>query len=84
MAASAASGSGHRRPCDVAVAMRDVIAGHVAAGGRMHQVTRHMLGLFHGCPGARRWKRILSERGSAGTLADYDAALAAVGAAEHA
>lgn len=65
-------------PGQAARAMRDEVAAHLAAGGRMHQITRHMLGLFHGRPGARSWKRILSERASAGTLADYDAALAAV------
>ena len=62
--------------------LREVIARHLETGGRMHQITRHMLGLFHGRPGARMWKRILSERGSAGTLDDYDAALTAVGARE--
>ena len=71
-------------PAQAAMAMREVIARHLEAGGRMHQVTRHMLGLFHSRPGARMWKRILSERGSAGTLDDYDAALAAVGAREFA
>ena len=71
-------------PAEVALAMREVIARHLETGGRMHQITRHMLGLFHGRPGARMWKRILSERGSAGTLDDYDAALAAVGAREFA
>ena len=30
-------------------------------GGRLHQVTRHMLGLFAGRPGARLWRRMLSE-----------------------
>lgn len=65
-------------PVAAAEAMREVLARHLAAGGRMHQITRHMLGLFHGRPGARQWKRILSERASQGTLADYDAALAAV------
>lgn len=65
-------------PIEAAQAMRAVVAAHLAQRGRMHQITRHMLGLFHGCPGARGWKRILSERASAGTLADYDAALAAV------
>lgn len=67
-------------PLQAALAMRGRIAAHLDAGGRMHQITRHMLGLFHGRAGARAWKRILSERGSAGTLADYDAALASVGA----
>ena len=66
-------------PLEVAEEMREVIARRLAErGGRMHQITRHMLGLFHGRPGARGWKRILSERGSSGTLADYEAALAAV------
>lgn len=65
-------------PLDAARAMRGEIARHLERGGRMHQITRHMLGLFHGRPGARAWRRMLSERGSSGGLADYDAALAAV------
>jgi tRNA-dihydrouridine synthase A len=32
-----------------------------AAGHRLHAVTRHMLGLFSGRPGARAWRRHLSE-----------------------
>ena len=42
-------------------AMRPYIAAHLAGGGRLHQITRHMLGLFHGRPGARGWRRLLSE-----------------------
>jgi tRNA-dihydrouridine synthase A len=42
-------------------AMRPYIATHLASGGRLHQITRHMLGLFHGRPGARAWRRVLSE-----------------------
>jgi len=41
--------------------MLDYIDAHLTAGGRLHQVTRHMLGLFSGRPGARQWRRILSE-----------------------
>lgn len=37
------------------------IEAHVAEGGRAHSVTRHMLGLFSGLPGARAWRRSLSE-----------------------
>jgi tRNA-dihydrouridine synthase A len=33
---------------------------HIAAGGRLGHVTRHMVGLFHGMPGARRYRQILS------------------------
>ena len=42
-------------------AMRPYIARHLAEGGRLNQITRHMLGLFSGRPGARAWRRILSE-----------------------
>ena len=30
-------------------------------GARLKHITRHMLGLFHGMPGARHWRRHLSE-----------------------
>jgi tRNA-dihydrouridine synthase A len=40
--------------------MRPHIARHLEAGGRLHQITRHMLGLFAGRPGARGWRRVLS------------------------
>lgn len=33
---------------------------HIAAGGRLSHVARHMVGLFHGRPGARRFRQILS------------------------
>jgi len=47
---------------EVALAMIPYIETHLAAGGRLNQITRHMLGLFAGRPGARHWKRTLSER----------------------
>ena len=37
------------------------IDAHLDKGGKLAQVTRHMLGLFTGRPGARTWRRILSE-----------------------
>jgi tRNA-dihydrouridine synthase A len=46
----------------VAEEMLPYIEAHLAAGGRLTQITRHMLGLCAGRPGARHWKRILSER----------------------
>ena len=49
-------------PVAVALAMIPYVDAHVAAGGRAHGVTRHMLGLFAGRPGARGWRRHLSER----------------------
>ncbi|MEP1201953.1 tRNA dihydrouridine(20/20a) synthase DusA [Tateyamaria sp.] len=42
-------------------AMLPYIEAHLSAGGRLHQITRHMLGLFAGRPGARGWRRTLSE-----------------------
>ncbi len=42
-------------------AMRPHIARHLGAGGRLHQITRHMLGLFQGRPGARGYRRVLSD-----------------------
>jgi tRNA-dihydrouridine synthase A len=36
----------------------------LADGMRLHQMTRHILGLFAGCPGARAWRRRLSVEGS--------------------
>ena len=46
---------------DVARAMLPYIESHIAGGGRLHEVTRHMLGLFSARPGARAWRRVLSE-----------------------
>jgi tRNA-dihydrouridine synthase A len=46
---------------DVALAMLPYIDAHLSSGGRLNQITRHMLGLFAGRPGARGWKRTLSE-----------------------
>lgn len=31
-------------------------------GAPLHAMTRHMLGLFNGVPGGRRWRRVLSEQ----------------------
>jgi tRNA-dihydrouridine synthase A len=49
---------------DVAHQMDPYLQAHLAEGGRLHQVTRHMLGLFTGRPGARGFRRVLSEKAS--------------------
>ncbi|WP_411037101.1 tRNA dihydrouridine(20/20a) synthase DusA [Shinella sp. BYT-45] len=45
-------------------AVRDAMAAYagdvIARGGRVAHVTRHMVGLFQGFPGARRYRQILS------------------------
>lgn len=43
-----------------------------------HHVVRHMLGLLHGRPSARRWRRLLSEAGAKTPPDILDRALAAV------
>src|SRR5690606_8284902 len=44
----------------VMAAMQGYAARHIREGGRLGQVARHMVGLFHGLPGARRFRQILS------------------------
>jgi tRNA-dihydrouridine synthase A len=48
-------------PVSVVRQMQTYIQNHLDSGGKLHQITRHMLGLFAGQPGARKWRRILSE-----------------------
>ena len=67
-------------PIDAALAMRPQLAVWLDDGARLHQISRHMLGLFHGRPCARLWLRVLSEGAHkahtpAEGLALYDAAL---------
>ncbi|WP_102830264.1 tRNA dihydrouridine(20/20a) synthase DusA [Bartonella bovis] len=46
--------------CDLIDTMCDYAAKHIASGGRLSHVTRHMINLFHGRNGVRRWRQILS------------------------
>ena len=50
-------------PLDIVERMKPYIAAQLADGVWLHNVTRHMLGLFHGMPGGRLWRRVLSEEG---------------------
>ncbi|WP_090200369.1 tRNA dihydrouridine(20/20a) synthase DusA [Yoonia tamlensis] len=50
-----------RNPSEIVHLMLPYIEAHLVNGGRLGQVTRHMLGLFQGRPGARGWRRHLSE-----------------------
>jgi len=40
--------------------LRPYIAEHLQAGGAMHHITRHVLGLGTGFPGARKFRQLLS------------------------
>jgi tRNA-dihydrouridine synthase A len=55
---------------DALRALLPYAAGHIARGGRLNNITRHILGLYHGRPRARAFRRHLSEnavRDGAGT-----------------
>jgi len=65
---------------DIATDMRQYLKLHISNGGKPHQVTRHMTGLFHGFPGSKIWKQILSKGSSSRDIDFYDEALLAVSA----
>src|SRR5690349_15473855 len=67
---------------DVVARMKPYIMAELAKAPGLARLTRHMLGLFHGEPGGRAWRRTISENAHRrGTGADLlDAALAAVAA----
>ncbi|MFW8592828.1 tRNA dihydrouridine(20/20a) synthase DusA [Cribrihabitans neustonicus] len=48
-------------PAEAVRAMLPYIEARLSEGTKLAQVTRHMLGLFAGRPGARQWRRMLSE-----------------------
>src|SRR5438270_6679074 len=48
---------------DVFEAMIPYIEGELARGTRLHSITRHFVGAFHGVPGARAFRRHLAENG---------------------
>jgi tRNA-dihydrouridine synthase A len=48
---------------DVFAAMMPYIEDQLAQGTRLHAMTRHFVGAFHGVPGARAFRRHLAENG---------------------
>ena len=66
---------------DVIYAMRDYAQRVVAQGAPLRAVTRHMLGLYQGLPGARAWRRMLSDS-RALAAGDADVILAAAAQVE--
>jgi len=58
---------GEAAPCatmkDVFEAMFPYIEGQLAQGTKLHAMTRHFVGAFHGVPGARAFRRHLAENG---------------------
>jgi tRNA-dihydrouridine synthase A len=47
---------------DVLTRLRPYIEAHLARGDRLQHISRHVLGLYQGLPGARAYRRVLSER----------------------
>ncbi len=43
-------------------ALRPYVEAELARGTPLSRITRHLLGLFHGQPGAKRWRRTLTEQ----------------------
>ena len=52
-----------RSPKEAALALVPYIEREIARGTRLHAVARHVLGLFHGVPGARAFRRHLATEG---------------------
>ncbi|WOH84614.1 tRNA dihydrouridine(20/20a) synthase DusA [Bradyrhizobium sp. BEA-2-5] len=53
----------HATMKDVFAAMLPYIERQLAEGTRLHSITRHFVGAFHGVPGARAFRRHLAENG---------------------
>jgi tRNA-dihydrouridine synthase A len=53
----------HRDAFEALYAYREYVIGQVAAGVRLHAMTKHLMGLFPGKPGARLFRRHLSTEG---------------------
>jgi tRNA-dihydrouridine synthase A len=47
---------------DVLRSLRPYVEAHLARGDRLQHITRHILGLYQGLPGARAFRRTLSEQ----------------------
>ena len=46
---------------DIILNMQPYIKKHLATGGKVNQVTRHMIGLFNGQENSKKWRRFLSD-----------------------
>ncbi|MEP9377644.1 tRNA dihydrouridine(20/20a) synthase DusA [Aquabacter sp. CN5-332] len=53
----------HADAFEAVEAFQPYVAAHLEKGGRLHDITRHMLGLFGGRPGSRRFRRRLATEG---------------------
>jgi tRNA-dihydrouridine synthase A len=68
-------------PAEVVAGLRSYVEAQLAAGERLHSMTRHMLGLYAHRTGARAFRRVLSELGPR-PGAGFEVLAGAVAAAE--
>ena len=54
-------GSTSRSRAEVVEALLPYVESQLARGVHLRAITRHVLGLYHGAPGARAWRRVLSD-----------------------
>ena len=66
------AGAQPRTRAEIVAALLPYVEAQLAGGVHLRAITRHILGLYHGCPGARTWRRMLSD---AALLQDGDAGL---------
>ena len=50
-----------RSRAEVVTALLPYVEAQLAGGVHLRAITRHILGLYHGSPGARTWRRMLSD-----------------------
>jgi len=60
-------GEAHAAPSrsEVLARLRPYVERELSAGARLRHIARHLLGLYRGQPGARAFRRLLSERAHA-------------------
>lgn len=57
---------------EIAQAMIPYLEQIITNGGRLHHATRHMIGLYHGCPRAKLWRQTLTTQIiRSNSIADY-------------
>lgn len=49
--------------CEIVAKYLDYASAMVHCGARLHHIFRHMVGLYHGCPGARIWRQAVTRVG---------------------
>ncbi len=55
------AGGRPRSRAEIVAALLPYVETQLARGVHLRAITRHILGLYHGCPGARTWRRMLSD-----------------------